>query len=167
MRKCPRVPAIVACTSAPGSASGSPSPRRRRSRQISSRARGMDPRKRKSPARRARGTRQPERGRDPRRRSGGLPPLGRGGSGRGRVHDGRRHAIAPSALRSEPKLEESLTAVGFSQDLQEVGRWLTTRRSKRIPSRSSSPELAHEPLISPELFEAAQARRDANARGAI
>ncbi len=37
-------------------------------------------------------------------------------------------AIDPSALRSEPRLEESLTAAGFSQDLQEVGRWLTTRQ---------------------------------------
>jgi hypothetical protein len=37
-------------------------------------------------------------------------------------------AIDPSRLRPEPKLEESLTAAGFTQDLQEVGGWLTTRR---------------------------------------
>jgi hypothetical protein len=37
-------------------------------------------------------------------------------------------AIDPSALRSEPTLEETLTAAGFAQDLQEVGRWLTTRQ---------------------------------------
>lgn len=37
-------------------------------------------------------------------------------------------AIDPSALRSEPRLEESLIAAGFAQDLQEVGRWLTTRQ---------------------------------------
>lgn len=35
-------------------------------------------------------------------------------------------AIDPSALRPEPRLEESLTAAGFVQDLQEVGRWLAT-----------------------------------------
>jgi len=37
-------------------------------------------------------------------------------------------AIDPFALRPEPRLQESLTAAGFSQDLQEVGRWLTTRQ---------------------------------------
>lgn len=37
-------------------------------------------------------------------------------------------AIDPSALRSEPRLEESLTAAGFAQDLQEVGRWLASRQ---------------------------------------
>ncbi len=37
-------------------------------------------------------------------------------------------AIDPSALRSEPKLEASLAAAGFTQDPQEVGRWLTTRQ---------------------------------------
>lgn len=37
-------------------------------------------------------------------------------------------AIDPSALKSAPRLEESLTAAGFTQDLKEVGRWLTTRQ---------------------------------------
>ncbi len=37
-------------------------------------------------------------------------------------------AIDPSALKLAPRLEESLTAAGFTQDLQEVGRWLTTRQ---------------------------------------
>jgi hypothetical protein len=37
-------------------------------------------------------------------------------------------AIDPSSLKSAPRLEESLTAAGFTQDLQEVGRWLTTRQ---------------------------------------
>jgi hypothetical protein len=42
-------------------------------------------------------------------------------------------AIDPSALRSAPRLEESLTAAGFSLDLQEVGRWLTTRQLDSDP----------------------------------
>lgn len=37
-------------------------------------------------------------------------------------------AIDPSALRSEPRLEESLASAGFTQDLQEIGRWLATRQ---------------------------------------
>jgi hypothetical protein len=37
-------------------------------------------------------------------------------------------AIDPSALKLAPRLEESLTAAGFTQDVQEVGRWLTTRQ---------------------------------------
>jgi len=41
--------------------------------------------------------------------------------------------IDPSALRSEPRLQDSLTAAGFTQDLQEVGRWLTTRQLDADP----------------------------------
>jgi len=36
-------------------------------------------------------------------------------------------AINPSALKPKPRLEGALTAAGFIQDLQDVGRWLATR----------------------------------------
>ncbi len=42
-------------------------------------------------------------------------------------------AIDPSALKPKPSLEGALIAAGFTQDLQEVGRWLATRDLKADP----------------------------------